>query len=116
MGRYSKDPNEVAWDRSNPTVPFIDNVMQGTTFEWSKNVDWRKVPLRFRSSMTIVGYEHGNSTVIVQMKSPDGNTYRVPSGDLFKILELSQCVKDEIPEHDWRFTKQGGTFLVKVEL
>lgn len=116
MGKYNQDPNEVKWDRSDPHVPFIDRVMQSTTFKWSKNVEWRPVPLRFRSSMTIVGYEYGASTVSVRLKSPDGYTYRSPVSNLFKILELSQCVRDEIPEHDWKFTKKGNSYVIEVEL
>lgn len=117
MGRYSKDPNEVPWNRHNPVVPFIDGEMQGTTFAWSKDVVWTPVPPTFTSPMNIVGYERGQSTITVKMWSPTlDKTYRVSVDSLFSILEKSQVILDEIPEHDWQFYKQGDTFLLKVVL
>lgn len=118
MARYGNaHPDLVEWDRTNPCVPFINNVMQGDVYKWSKNVEWRHVPQRFKAAMEIVGYEPTNSSYAVQIKSAvDGTTYRMPVRDLFDILEQSQVIQDQIPEHEYKFSKQGSTYIVKVML
>lgn len=115
MGRYSKDPNEQPWDRHAPCIPFIDKVMQSTTFKWSDNAVWETRPPTFVSSMVITGYEHGNSTIIVTMLAEDGYTYRVPMGELYKVLDESSVVKNQIPRHVWRLSKQGSSYVTKLE-
>lgn len=107
----------VAWDRNNPVVPFINNAMQSDVYKWSKNVEWRQVPIRIKAAMKIVGYEKTNNSYAVQLKSAvDGAVYRLPVADLFDILQASQVVQDEIPEHEYKFMKQGNTYIIKVIL
>lgn len=106
---------QVPWDRTDPVVPFIGSVMQGDVYKWSKNVEWRKVSPVFKSAMRIVGYEHGQSSIAVKLWAySDGYTYRMMVSDLFDILETSQVIKDEIPEHEFKFAKQGNSYLIKL--
>jgi len=116
MARYAH-ADLPEWDRNNPIVPFINNVMQPDVYRWSQNVEWRQVPLRIKAGMDIVGYEKTNNGYAVQIKSlVDGVTYRMPVGDLFDILQASQVIRDRIPEHEYKFMKQGSTYIVKVIL
>lgn len=117
MPRQSiQHPGTVAWDRNNPVIPFINNVMQPDVYRWSENVEWRPVPQRFRSAMEIVGYDKTGNGYAVKVRASDGVTYRISEQDLFKIIEVSQVVKDQIPEHEYKFGKQGMTYICKVVL
>lgn len=118
MARYGNEhPDAVAWDRTDPTVPFIGSVMQGDVYRWSQNVDWRKVAPVFKSATRIVGYEYGQSSTFVKLWAySDGYTYRMSVSNLFDILEKSQVIKDEIPEHEFKFAKQGSSYMVKLVL
>lgn len=115
MGRYSKDPNEVAWNAEFPVVPFIDGEMQGTTFSWSENVEWTPVDPVFKSAMEIVRWERNNSTVVCNLRGDDGRVYRTSLWDITDIMENSVVDHDRIPEHTWRFCKKGSMYLIKLE-
>jgi hypothetical protein len=106
----------VPWDRTAPVVPFIHNVMQSDVYKWSKDVEWRSVPTNFKSAMEITGYEYGQSSIAVRLKATDGANYRMMVSDLFDILEKSQVVNDQIPEHEYKFAKQGNSYMIKVLL
>lgn len=104
------------WDRSNPIIPFIDNVMQPDVYKWSQNVEWRAVTPVFKSAMEIVGYDKTGNGYAVKVRAKDGVTYRISETDLFKIIEVSSVIKDQIPEHEYKFGKQGMTYICKVVL
>lgn len=103
------------WDRHAPVIPFIEDVMQGSVYRWNADkVEWRSVPVRFKTAMKITGYEATNASYAVRLQGQDGNNYRMPVTDLFDILERSVVDHDQIPPLEYRFNKQGMTYIIKV--